>query len=105
MRDAHQAEVDLVDLQAVLPKNSSPKDWFACTQIYWQEFVNLSNEKLGLICFLRLCFPRLIYCDQEPLLLLNVTEDYFLGVHIELYQRSEERRVGKECRSRWSPYH
>src|SRR3712207_8839265 len=22
-----------------------------------------------------------------------------------LKQRSEERRVGKECRSRWSPYH
>ena len=22
-----------------------------------------------------------------------------------LYMRSEERRVGKECRSRWSPYH
>src|SRR2546426_3863553 len=22
-----------------------------------------------------------------------------------LYGRSEERRVGKECRSRWSPYH
>ena len=21
------------------------------------------------------------------------------------YTRSEERRVGKECRSRWSPYH
>ena len=21
------------------------------------------------------------------------------------YLRSEERRVGKECRSRWSPYH
>ena len=21
------------------------------------------------------------------------------------YIRSEERRVGKECRSRWSPYH
>src|SRR5207253_241832 len=21
------------------------------------------------------------------------------------YERSEERRVGKECRSRWSPYH
>ena len=24
---------------------------------------------------------------------------------IRLYNRSEERRVGKECRSRWSPYH
>ena len=27
-----------------------------------------------------------------------------LGVHAYL-DRSEERRVGKECRSRWSPYH
>ena len=24
---------------------------------------------------------------------------------IPLLQRSEERRVGNECRSRWSPYH
>ena len=24
---------------------------------------------------------------------------------VELAERSEERRVGKECRSRWSPYH
>ena len=23
----------------------------------------------------------------------------------KLRKRSEERRVGKECRSRWSPYH
>ena len=23
----------------------------------------------------------------------------------EAVERSEERRVGKECRSRWSPYH
>src|ERR1051326_9253665 len=35
-----------------------------------------------------------------------------LGLHAACYQdfenlfnRSEERRVGKECRSRWSPYH
>src|ERR1051325_8416879 len=27
------------------------------------------------------------------------------GVSDNLYARSEERRVGKECRSRWSPYH
>src|SRR2546422_1894609 len=32
------------------------------------------------------------------------------GVPVPIYQdsvekRSEERRVGKECRSRWSPYH
>ena len=27
------------------------------------------------------------------------------SVRIEMRRRSEERRVGKECRSRWSPYH
>src|SRR5258707_8404995 len=27
------------------------------------------------------------------------------GVPIRITDRSEERRVGKECRSRWSPYH
>ena len=28
-----------------------------------------------------------------------------LGIPGIMYMRSEERRVGKECRSRWSPYH
>jgi len=36
--------------------------------------------------------------------------DFGFGVEFAVesyldYQRSEERRVGKECRSRWSPYH
>src|SRR5256885_10928729 len=26
-------------------------------------------------------------------------------LHTSILLRSEERRVGKECRSRWSPYH
>ena len=30
----------------------------------------------------------------------NKTESEYIS-----RQRSEERRVGKECRSRWSPYH
>src|SRR3712207_3123944 len=28
-----------------------------------------------------------------------------IGNACSIYTRSEERRVGKECRSRWSPYH
>ena len=28
-----------------------------------------------------------------------------LASMIDIGVRSEERRVGKECRSRWSPYH
>ena len=31
-------------------------------------------------------------------------EDYSGSTEIPFW-RSEERRVGKECRSRWSPYH
>ena len=39
----------------------------------------------------------------------NITEAgllyYFKSKEQLLEKRSEERRVGKECRSRWSPYH
>ena len=30
---------------------------------------------------------------------------YIEKLDVEADSRSEERRVGKECRSRWSPYH
>ena len=40
-------------------------------------------------------------CDE--LAELALLEDEALEAELEL--RSEERRVGKECRSRWSPYH
>src|SRR2546427_11840722 len=30
---------------------------------------------------------------------------YYADVRVPAEDRSEERRVGKECRSRWSPYH
>ena len=34
----------------------------------------------------------------------DISHDYLAWV--DRYKlRSEERRVGKECRSRWSPYH
>ena len=42
--------------------------------------------------------PTLQYIVKQPLELLGVTGQYDI-------KRSEERRVGKECRSRWSPYH
>ena len=33
---------------------------------------------------------------------IHTTRKRMIGIQ---RQRSEERRVGKECRSRWSPYH
>ena len=35
----------------------------------------------------------------------DVLDQFAEGVRARGRVRSEERRVGKECRSRWSPYH
>src|SRR5260221_10122052 len=37
--------------------------------------------------------------------LANLLSKYVPGLQATAEVRSEERRVGKECRSRWSPYH
>src|SRR3712207_9212517 len=41
---------------------------------------------------------------QLPPHQLKIIEEALLAFQV-LRSRSEERRVGKECRSRWSPYH
>ncbi len=43
--------------------------------------------------------------DQVIQLLDEYENLKVLGYCQEMHERSEERRVGKECRSRWSPYH
>ena len=35
----------------------------------------------------------------------SILAQTFESFEVILVDRSEERRVGKECRSRWSPYH
>ena len=37
--------------------------------------------------------------------LLTKNDIKITPLRLEIQLRSEERRVGKECRSRWSPYH
>ena len=63
---------------------------------------------------------KLLGIDNEEQLLLRLGIDFrtirprYIGPPLAQYKdgsvdtvwgRSEERRVGKECRSRWSPYH
>src|SRR5574337_404304 len=48
-------------------------------------------------------------CTASPLTSVMCSKNfcpliYLFWVTLNLF-RSEERRVGKECRSRWSPYH
>ena len=42
------------------------------------------------------------YVKDKGTLIIGL-DDIFASMGFQL--RSEERRVGKECRSRWSPYH
>src|ERR1041385_9389381 len=44
---------------------------------------------------------------ESDVLLAKASGAIILGFHVrpDSNARSEERRVGKECRSRWSPYH
>ena len=43
--------------------------------------------------------------ESESMLTLSVNRAIRSFKNKRNYPRSEERRVGKECRSRWSPYH
>src|SRR5258707_8664853 len=42
---------------------------------------------------------------HEPLIVSGLAYGIDIQAHKQALKRSEERRVGKECRSRWSPYH
>src|SRR3989475_10134408 len=41
-------------------------------------------------------------CDVQRRILVESSSTTYV---VDKLVRSEERRVGKECRSRWSPYH
>src|SRR2546430_7993781 len=53
------------------------------------------------VCSSDLGSKRLTVCGS----LVRVTSIVAPGCRLAMTTRSEERRVGKECRSRWSPYH
>src|SRR5246127_2657535 len=65
------------------------------------------DQKMNLLprfsqCFLEGRNADLIDHSVEQMVAQRV---YGLALGYEDLNRSEERRVGKECRSRWSPYH
>ena len=83
--------------------------------------VNNNKDIPAKMMALQLKDPTLLYNCYMPFLehgglfvptedVFSLGEDILLAVEIADYPkrfttRSEERRVGKECRSRWSPYH
>src|SRR2546422_9699234 len=53
----------------------------------------------------RPCFLLFLLCHVAPPWAPNRLTRRSSPRHAFILTRSEERRVGKECRSRWSPYH
>src|SRR2546426_8466198 len=49
--------------------------------------------------------PTAFWRGVGPTRSIFVVESFIDELAAAAKQRSEERRVGKECRSRWSPYH
>ena len=48
-------------------------------------------------------FNLVLFLQESKWFILNDIRDPRPA--LKILSRSEERRVGKECRSRWSPYH
>ena len=82
-------------------------------QILYPVTVDLSAKS---IYDLDICFqpvyrhfpkPQLLHPEVFFLYMRHLISAFEYSSHYgkALYTRSEERRVGKECRSRWSPYH
>jgi len=46
---------------------------------------------------------KLVTGEREMIAQIYLKRGCLVPMHS--HERSEERRVGKECRSRWSPYH
>ena len=47
---------------------------------------------------------KLLLFKNDRKALIERINDVYTAINTQV-PRSEERRVGKECRSRWSPYH
>ena len=77
---------------------------FAVTKlsgIYETEPVGIENSA----CFLNMVAEiRAESITPSQMMARMLRIEYLLG-RFQAGDRSEERRVGKECRSRWSPYH
>src|SRR5260370_37880031 len=73
--------------------------FFSFINLWLQAF--LTGARVGFFDLVAMKFRKVDYgmLVRQKIALVQA------GVKVGNDERSEERRVGKECRSRWSPYH
>ena len=66
-----------------------------------------SNEALWYVVHTYSGYENKVATDLQTMVENRRLQDLICDIKVptEMVPRSEERRVGKECRSRWSPYH
>ena len=75
------------------------------TYAMFDEFVQLFVFFFGLVGALILIYGGLTAVVKILELEILKKPFNYTDIRRDFTSRSEERRVGKECRSRWSPYH
>ena len=73
--------------------------------VVFDTIVNLVMIFTLLVCFLPFVYMAALSFSSSKAIINNQVLFWPVGFNLDAYKRSEERRVGKECRSRWSPYH
>src|SRR5258707_7459960 len=67
---------------------------------------SVHNQHARLLAIDRCIFKnRMQPCRVRRVVMMYADNLHSIYYNFFIVQRSEERRVGKECRSRWSPYH
>ena len=81
--------------------STTPVEEKETVDLYIYRYAEMKAMKIGRVTRLlkEVATDCLLNHDQT-----NFTETK-MNKELEILSRSEERRVGKECRSRWSPYH
>ena len=100
------------NIKRAIPEINS-KNLNKITKLMWNNYGRIFAEYMFIKDFRNGKFDSKIRVEGQEILneikKLNTPVVFFSG-HFSNFElmamhRSEERRVGKECRSRWSPYH
>ena len=91
---------DRFQIENVATKNSIPILAIVIKQSIHEALTIMTKEIADQASSVRLEIQEMIRDNTQPKQTVMI-----IGVGNTLGVRSEERRVGKECRSRWSPYH
>ena len=91
---------DLQDISELA--HHGPEDLFVSGIMLTGSFVILCTINIPLTLIIFAFIPVLIWFAVKKRVKMSKA---FTKTRVQVLCRSEERRVGKECRSRWSPYH